>query len=191
MPTFDPNLFVEGIDQQSWDELNTSPDKPMVNRPLSGTYPPGSTYKPFMALAALELGKRTPMPAISDPGYFMFGNTVPRRQGRRPRHGGHVQVHRPILRHLLLPALGNDMGVDMMHDFMKPFGFGQITGIDLEHEKQGILPSTAWKRNRFKPRSSRNGIAGDTISLGIGQGYNSFTPLQMAHAVPSWPTTAS
>jgi penicillin-binding protein 2 len=182
MPTFDPNLFVEGIDQQSWDELNTSPDKPLVNRPLSGSYPPGSTYKPFMALAALELGRRTPASAISDPGYFMFGN----HRFRDDKEGGHgtVDMYRSIVHSCdtYYYVLSNELGVDVMHDFMKPFGFGQLTGIDLEHEKRGILPSTAWKRAAYRRPEQKKWYAGETISLGIGQGYNSFTPLQMAHA---------
>jgi penicillin-binding protein 2 len=182
MPTFDPNLFVEGIDQQSWDELNTSPDKPLVNRPLSGSYPPGSTYKPFMALAALELGRRTPASAISDPGYFNFGN----HRFRDDKEGGHgmVDMYRSIVQSCdtYYYQLANDLGVDTMHDFMKPFGFGQITGIDLEHEKRGILPSTSWKRAAYRRPEQQKWYAGETISLGIGQGYNSFTPLQLAHA---------
>ena len=182
MPTFDPNLFVEGIDQQSWDELNTSPDKPLVNRPLSGSYPPGSTYKPFMALAALELGRRTPASAIYDPGYFNFGN----HRFRDDKEGGHgtVDMYRSIVQSCdtYYYQLANDLGVDAMHDFMKPFGFGQITGIDLEHEKRGILPSTGWKRAAYRRPEQQKWYAGETISLGIGQGYNSFTPLQLAHA---------
>lgn len=182
MPTFDPNLFVEGIDSQSWEELNTSPDKPMVNRPLSGAYPPGSTYKPFMALAALELGKRTPMQSIRDPGYFWFGN----HKFRDDKEGGHgtVDMYKSIVQSCdtYYYLLANDMGVDTMHDFMKPFGFGQKTGIDLEHERSGILPSTEWKRNAYRRPEQKKWFAGETISLGIGQGYNSFTPLQLAHA---------
>jgi penicillin-binding protein 2 len=183
MPTYDPNLFVEGIDAQSWEELNTSPDRPLVNRPISGAYPPGSTYKPFMALAALELGKRTPASAISDPGYFWFGN----HKFRDDKEGGHgaVDMYRSIVHSCdtYYYLLANDLGVDTMHDFMKPWGFGQITGIDLENEKRGVLPSTAWKRSVYRKPEQRKWYAGETISLGIGQGYNTFTPLQMAHAV--------
>ncbi len=183
MPTFDPNLFVEGIDQQSWDDLNNSPDRPLVNRPLSGSYPPGSTYKPFMALAALELGKRTPAQVIHDPGYFWFGN----HKFRDDKEGGHgtVDMYKSIVHSCdtYYYMLANDLGVDAMHDFMKPFGFGQLTGIDLDHERAGLLPSTAWKRAAYKKAEQKKWYAGETISLGIGQGYNSFTPLQMAHAM--------
>jgi penicillin-binding protein 2 len=183
MPNFDPNLFVEGIDQQNWDELNNSPDHPLVNRPISGSYPPGSTYKPFMALAALELGKRTPNQTIADPGYFWFGN----HKFRDDKEGGHgmVDMYRSIVMSCdtYYYMLANDLGVDTIHDFMKPFGFGQITGIDLDNERRGLLPSTAWKRAAYKKPEQQRWYAGETISLGIGQGYNSFTPLQIAHAV--------
>ncbi|MBR7782254.1 penicillin-binding protein 2 [Undibacterium luofuense] len=182
-PTYDPNLFVEGIDQQSWNELNTSEDRPLLNRPLTGAYPPGSTYKPFMGLAALELGKRTPHQIYADPGYFTFGNHT-FKDDKPGGHGG-VDLYRSIAQSCdtYYYALANDMGVDMIHDFMKPFGFGQKTGIDLEHERTGILPSTEWKRRAFKKPQQQRWIPGDTISLGIGQGQNTFTPLQMAHAM--------
>ena len=182
-PTYDPNLFVEGIDQQSWTELNTSEDRPLLNRPLSGTYPPGSTYKPYMALAALELGKRTPSQAIADTGFFMFGGH--RFNDDKPGGHGIVDMYRSIVVSCdpYYYMLANDLGVDTIHDFMKPFGFGQKTGIDLEHEKTGLLPSTEWKRTAYKKAAQQKWYAGETISLGIGQGYNNFTPLQMAHAM--------
>lgn len=182
-PTYDPNLFVEGIDQQSWNELNTSEDKPLLNRPLTGAYPPGSTYKPFMALAALQLGKRTTTQAIADPGYFTFGNHT--FKDDKPGGHGMVDMYRSIVQSCdtYYYMLANDLTVDVMHDFMAPFGFGQKTGIDLEHERTGLLPSTAWKRSAFKKPEQKRWVLGDTISLGIGQGQNTFTPLQMAHAV--------
>jgi len=182
-PTFDPNLFVEGIDPQSWDQLNNSPYKPLVNRPISGTYPPGSTYKPFMALAGLETGKRTRSYAISDPGYFFFGNH--RFNDDKPGGHGMVDLHKSVVVSCdtYYYLLANDLGVDAMHDFMKPFGFGQLTGIDLEHERTGILPSTTWKRNYYKRPEQKKWYAGETISIGIGQGYNAFTIMQLAHAM--------
>ena len=181
-PTFDPNLFVDGIDQQNWDELNTSINKPLINRPLRGAYPPGSTYKPFMALAALELGYRKPSDAISDPGYFDYGN----HRFRDDKKGGHgiVDMYKSIVQSCdtYYYVLAAQMGVDTIHDFMKQFGFGELTGIDLAHERRGILPSTEWKRNAYKNPNQKKWYAGETISLGIGQGYNTFTPLQLAYA---------
>ncbi|MES2076046.1 MAG: penicillin-binding protein 2 [Pseudomonadota bacterium] len=182
-PGYDPNLFVDGIDQQSWSELNNSLDRPMVNRPLSGTYAPGSTFKPFMALAALETGKRTPSQAIFDPGSYTLGGHVFHDDLR----GGHgtVDMRKSIVVscNTYYYVLGHDMGIDQIHDFMKPFGFGQPTGIDLENEKTGVLPSQEWKRARFKGAAAQKWVGGDTISVSNGSGFNSYTPLQIAHAV--------
>lgn len=178
-PTYDPNLFVEGIDAQSWDALNNSPDKPLIDRPLTGTYPPGSTIKPFLALAALETGKRTPQWSFNDPGYFMFAG----HKFRDDKEGGHgwVDMYRAIVVSCdtYFYMLANDLGIDAISSFLKPFGFGQMTGIDLDGERTGVLPSQQWKLQALKERW----YPGDTISIGIGQGYNAYTPLQMAHAV--------
>ena len=183
-PGFDPNLFVDGIDSASWNELNTSLDRPLMNRPLSGTYPPGSTFKPYMALAALELGLRRPEQGIQDAGFFMLGG----HRFNDDKKGGHgyIDMYRSIVMSCdtYYYQLGNEMGIDRLHDFMKPFGFGQITGIDLEHEKVGVLPSQEWKRERFKKSKQTNKwVGGDTISISIGNGYNTYTPIQMAHAI--------
>ena len=182
-PTFDPNLFVDGIDSENWAALNESIDKPLLNRALRGTYPPGSTYKPFMALAALQTGKRTEKALISDPGYFMFGN----HRFRDDKEGGHgtVDMYKSIVESCdtYYYLLARDMGVDLMHDQMKPLGFGQITGIDILGESRGVLPSTEWKRTTYKKPEQQRWYAGETISLGIGQGYNNFTMLQVAHAM--------
>lgn len=182
-PAYDPNLFVEGIDQKNWDALNNSPDRPLLNRPISGTYSPASTYKPYLALAALETGKRRTTDTIFDPGYFMLGNH--KFRDVNPYGNGTLDMHKAIQisSDTYFYNLANDMGVDAIHDFTKQFGFGSLTGIDLEHERKGILPSTEWKRAAFKNPQMKRWIAGDTISLGIGQGYNSFTPMQMAQAV--------
>ena len=181
-PTFDPNLFVEGIDQENWQALNESIDKPLLNRALRGTYPPGSTYKPFMAMAALQTGKRAAGTVINDAGSWSFGGHVFRSHGD---HGlGPVDMHRSIVlsSNVYYYSLANELGVDTMHDFMKPLGFGQITGIDLNGEVRGVLPSQAWKRGYFKRPEQQKWFAGETISLGIGQGYNAFTMLQLAQA---------
>jgi len=181
-PTFDPNLFVEGIDSDSWQALNESPDKPLLNRALRGTYPPGSTYKPFMALAALETGARTPEQSIADPGYFMFGN----HRFRDDKEGGHgrVNMYQSIVQSCdtYYYILANDMGVDKIHDQLQRFGFGELTGIDIFGEVRGLLPSTQWKQKAYKRPEQQKWYAGETISLGIGQGYNNFTMLQLASA---------
>lgn len=182
-PTFDPNLFVDGIDVDNWRALNDSPDKPLLNRALRGTYPPGSTYKPFMALGALETGTRTASTTINDPGFWLFGNHRFRSHGESAM--GAVDLHKSIVKssNTYYYSLANEMGVDTIHDFMKPLGFGQLTGIDLSGEVRGVLPSQDWKRNTFKNPEQKRWIPGETISLGIGQGYNTFTTLQLAHAM--------
>lgn len=182
-PTFDPNLFVEGIDVENWKALNESLEKPLLNRALRGTYPPGSTYKPFMALAALETGTRSASTVINDPGYWMFGNHRFRSHGDGGL--GAVDMRLSIVKssNTYYYSLASEMGVDLMHDFMQPLGFGQITGIDLRGEVRGVLPSQEWKRNNYKRPEHKRWYAGETISLGIGQGYNNFTMLQLAHAM--------
>ena len=180
MPTFNPNLFIDGIDQENWAALNESIDKPLLNRALRGTYPPGSTYKPFMALAALETGKRSANTVIHDSGVYLFGN-----HRFRGHATGAVNMRSSIVRssNAYYYSLAHEMGVDTIHDFMQPLGFGQITGIDLRGELRGVLPSQEWKRKTFKRPEQQRWLAGETISLGIGQGYNTFTMLQLSHAL--------
>lgn len=181
-PRFDPNLFVDGITPDNWDVLNNSPDKPMVNRALNGAYPPGSTFKPFMALAALETGKRAASTVIADPGYFVFGNNT----FRDDKVGGHGMVD--MVKSIVVScdtyyySLANDMGIDLIASFMGKLGLGSKTGIDIEGESIGVLPSPAWKKKRFKKPEQQKWYAGETISIGIGQGYNAYTPIQLAHA---------
>ena len=182
-PGFDPNLFVDGIDTASWEQLNNSPDRPMVNRALAGTYPPGSTLKPYLALAALELGKRTQQQTINDPGYFIFGG----HRFRDDKPGGHgvVDMYKSIVISCdtYYYVLANDLGIDNIARFLARFGFGAKTGIDVEGEATGVLPSQEWKRKRFKRPEQQKWYAGETISVGIGQGYNAYTPLQLAQAI--------
>ncbi len=180
VPTFDPNLFVDGIDPASWQALNEDPDKPLNNRALTGAYPPGSTFKPFMALAGLELGKRTPEYTIQDPGHFSLPGVSHRWRDWKAGGHGAVNLHKSIVISCdtYYYGLGNDLGVDAIHAFIGQFGFGSRTGIDIEGEKPGLLPSSEWKWKRFKQKW----FAGDTISVAIGQGYNLATPLQLAFA---------
>lgn len=181
-PSFDPNLFVDGIDVDNWRKLNESPDHPLINRPLFGTYPIGSTYKPFVALAALEMGKRKAHERIPDPGYFEFGGQRFRNAGGAAY--GWTDMHRALVvsSDTYFYSLGPEIGVDALHDFSKQFGFGQITGIDLEGERRGVLPSREWKRKAYKNPSQQRWYAGETVSVAVGQGYNSFTLLQLAQA---------
>lgn len=183
MPTYDPNLFVDGISTQDWKALNDSPDHPMLHRAVYSAYPPGSTFKPFMALAGLELGKITADKEIADPGYFVFGG----HRFMDDKIGGHgrVDLHKSIVVscNTYYYQLAADLGIDAIAGFMAPFGFGERTGIDLPGEATGVLPSQEWKQRRFRKPEQQRWYAGETISVGIGQGYNAYTPLQLANAL--------
>ena len=179
-PGYDPNLFVDGIDTDSWDALNNSPDVPLNNSALRGQYPPGSTIKPFMALSALDSGTRTPTYSINDPGYFTLpGN---RHQYRDWKTGGHGKVD--MFKSIVISCdtyyygLATDMGIDAVHEYLEKFGFGKKTGLDMEGESGGLLPSQDWKKRRF----NQIWYPGDTVSVGIGQGYTLVTPMQLAYA---------
>lgn len=181
-PSFDPNLFVDGIDADSWRELNEDIDKPLLNRALRGTYPPGSTFKPLMAMAALNTGKRSPSLVIQDNLTYSFGGrTFGSAEGDR---AGPKDMRLAIVTssNVYFYSLANEMGVDLIHDQLEPFGLGRKTDIDLQGEVTGDLPSTAWKKKKFKRPEQQKWFPGETISLGIGQGYNNFTMLQLATA---------
>ncbi|MEW6118633.1 MAG: penicillin-binding protein 2 [Pseudomonadota bacterium] len=177
-PGFDPNLFVDGIDPETWKSLNESPERPMVNRVLRGIYPPGSTIKPLMALAGLELGLRRPADAFHDPGFFSLPNSRHRFRDWKPEGHGLVDLRRSIAQScdVYYYRLAVDMGIDRMHDYLAQFGLGEKTGIDLDNESSGLLPSRAWKQKRWK----KPWYPGETVIAGIGQGYHLTTPLQLA-----------
>ncbi|MEA3120914.1 MAG: penicillin-binding protein 2, partial [Paraburkholderia sp.] len=145
-------------------------------------YPPGSTYKPFMALAGLALNKRTPEFGFHDPGFYTFGGHTFRNDV--PQGQGWIDMNRAIMvsNDTYFYMLAHDLGVNAIANFMAPWGFGQITGIDIAGEARGILPSTDWKKKTYRKPEQQRWYEGETISLGIGQGYNSFTMLQLAHA---------
>ncbi len=178
-PGYDPNLFVDGIDTETWDALNNSPDVPLNNRALRGQYPPGSTIKPFMALAGLA-NSRSPSYTISDPGYFNLPGS--RHQYRDWKKGGHGSVD--MFKSIVISCdtyyygLATELGIDGIHDYLQYFGFGKKTGLDMEGESSGLLPSADWKRRRY----NQIWYPGDTVSVGIGQGYSLVTPLQLAYA---------
>ncbi|HXX86699.1 MAG TPA: penicillin-binding protein 2 [Casimicrobiaceae bacterium] len=188
-PGFDPNLFVDGIDPASWEQLNESPDKPLLNRPLRGAYPPGSSIKPFLALSALSSGKRTPTQAILDPGYYQIAGSAHRFRDDKPGGHGYVDMPRSIIVSCdtYYYTLAGETDIDDTFAFMSQFGYGKETGIDIEGELPGVLPSRAWKRERFSGKNyreeHRKWYLGDSISAGIGQGYNAFTPVQQAQAI--------
>jgi len=188
-PGYDPNLFVDGIDVANWELLNESPDKPLLNRPLRGAYPPGSTIKPFLALSALSSGRRTPAQTIFDPGYFQLPGAAHRFRDDKPGGHGTVDMYKSIVASCdtYYYILASETDIDDTYRFMSQLGFGQKTGIDIEGELPGVLPSREWKRQRFSGKEyreeHRKWYLGDSISAGIGQGYNAFTPVQLAHAI--------
>jgi penicillin-binding protein 2 len=178
LPTYDPNLFPGGIDPESWNYLNTAEEKPLLNRAMRGIYPIGSTYKPFMALAGLELGAVTADYVLNDTGVFQVGNHKFRDVTGSPKGLLSLRKSIAVSSDIYYYWLATQLGVDKIHDFMQQWKFGAKTGIDLVGEQTSILPSRDWKEARFK----EPWYVGDTPSLGIGQGYNAFTLLQLAHA---------
>ncbi|CAG0932704.1 partial penicillin-binding protein 2, partial [Planctomycetaceae bacterium] len=180
MPTFDPNLFVDGIDTESWNALNNSLDKPLINRPLRGIYPPGSTFKPFVALAGLEHGKREPPFSIADPGFYMLPGSSHRYRDWKPGGHGQVDVKRAITVSCdtFFYGLALDLGIERLTSFVSHFGFGKKSGLDMEGELSGLLPTPQWKAKRWKQKW----YPGETLITGIGQGYMLATPMQLAQA---------
>jgi penicillin-binding protein 2 len=180
-PGFDPNLFVDGIDPANWELLNDSPDKPLLNRPLRGAYPPGSSIKPYLALAALTSGKRTAAQTIFDPGFYQIAGAAHRFRDDKPGGHGYVDMNKSLVVSCdtYYYMLAGETDIDDTYAFLSQFSFGHKTGIDIEGELVGVLPSRAWKRERFKDKW----YLGDSISAGIGQGYNAFTPVQQAQAI--------
>jgi len=179
-PGFDPNLFVDGIDPATWRELNDSPDRPLINRALRGVYPPGSTIKPFMGLAGLELGVRRPGDSISDPGYFTLPGSSHRYRDWKKDGHGMVDLKRSITISCdtYYYGLANQMGIERMSGFLSQFGFGRKSGVDLDGELAGLMPTPEWKQKRFK----QPWWPGETVIAGIGQGYVLATPMQLAVA---------
>jgi penicillin-binding protein 2 len=179
-PSFDPNLFAQGIDPESFKALNTSLERPLFNRVLYGRYPPGSTVKPFVGLAGLEYGAKLANGKTWCPGFYQLKNQQHRyRDWKRSGHGS-VDLHRSVVEScdVYFYELALELGIDRMHDFLGLFGFGAPTGIDLGTESRGLLPSRGWKRNKY----NKPWYPGETLITGIGQGFTLATPLQLAAA---------
>ncbi|HCS77362.1 MAG TPA: penicillin-binding protein 2, partial [Syntrophaceae bacterium] len=178
LPSFDPNLFNSGIAREAWDKLQKDPLKPMSNRAIAGQYPPGSTYKMIVAAAALEEGVITPQTRITCNGSFELGNRT-YRCWRKHGHGP-VNLHRALVEScdVYFYTVGKMLGVDRIARYAKMFGLGEATGIELAHERKGLVPTRDWKLARMKEPWQ----LGETISISIGQGFNLVTPLQLAQA---------
>jgi penicillin-binding protein 2 len=175
-PTFDPNIFARGIRPQEWQELVGNPLHPLTNRAIQGQYPPGSTFKVVLAAAALEKGIVTPSTGFFCRGGLRFGG----RLFRCWKKGGHgtVDLHQALTEScdVYFYQVGQRLGVDTIADYARRLGLGRPTGIALAHEKGGVIPDTGWKRRVL----DAPWYAGETLSVAIGQGYVSVTPLQMA-----------
>ena len=185
-PSYNPNLFIDGIDTDTWKSLNEDWRHPLLNRATQGMYPPGSTFKPFLAMAALESGKLTQSTVLPAPGFWSIpGSTHQFRDAARGGHGSaNLNKAIQVSSDTFFYRLGYEMGVDRMSPYLAEFNLGKQTGIDINHEYAGVLPTRAWKEKRFarsKPQA-RVWQPADSVSMAIGQGYNTYTPLQMAFA---------
>jgi len=179
MPTFDPNLFVNGIDRKTYKTLSTSMDRPLFNRALRGQYPPGSTLKPFIALAGLEYNLITGHEEINCPGYYRLKNDGRKYRDWKKHGHGTTDMSKAIIQScdVYFYDLALQLKIDRMHDFLARFGLGKTTGIDIRGEAPGLLPSKAWKRKAY----NLPWFPGETLITGIGQGFTLTTPLQLSH----------
>jgi penicillin-binding protein 2 len=181
-PGFDPNSFARGLTRAEFAALNEDPDRPLFNRALRGTYPPGSTIKPVVALAGLEHGLVTPTTTRACPGWYSLPGSSHRfRDWKRSGHGS-VALIEAVAQScdIYFYALAAQLGVERLHEFLGRFGLGGPTGLDVGGEKSGLLPSTAWKRSAFKRAAQQVWFPGETVIFGIGQGYMTSTPMQLA-----------
>jgi len=180
-PSFDANLFVHGISAENYSEILNAPNRPLFNRALLGGYEPGSTLKPFVGLAGLELEVITPDKQVFSSGnYYMPGGSRPYRDWKKGGHGW-VEIHGALEQSVntYFYQLAYEIGIDAMHDYLAQFGFGDRTGLDLLGENRGVLPSRQWKRGQY----GLPWYPGETVIAGIGQGFNVVTPVQLATAL--------
>jgi penicillin-binding protein 2 len=189
-PAFDPNLFAVGMSTAQFSALQQDMDRPLFNRAVRGTYPPGSTIKPMLALAALETGATNLERKSMCYGFFMLPNTTHRYRDWKPEGHGEVNIHDALEQScdVYFYEISNDIGIDRMHDYLDRFGLGSETGIDVTGERSGLVPSTEWKRNAFSNRSDQRWFQGETVIASIGQGYMLATPLQLATATAALAT---
>ena len=185
-----PNLFAVGMSQSQFSALQQDLDRPLFNRAVRGTYPPGSTIKPMLALAALETGATNLERRTVCYGFFMLPNTTHRYRDWKPEGHGEVDIHDAISQScdVYFYEISNDIGIDRIHDYLTRFGLGSDTGIDVVGERSGLVPSTEWKRSAFRNRADQRWFQGETVIASIGQGYMLATPLQLATATAALAT---
>jgi penicillin-binding protein 2 len=184
LPTFDANKFARGISAADYRALIDSIDRPLFNRAIRGVYPPGSTIKPLMALAGLEYGVIEPADSVRCPGYFRLPGSRHRFRDWRKQGHGTVDMNEAVMTScdVYFYTLATTLGIERMHESMTHLGFGAPTGIDIDGEKGGLVPSPEWKRQAFKRREQQVWFPGETVITGIGQGFWLVTPLQLANA---------
>lgn len=189
-PAFDPNLFAIGMSSAEFNALQYNLDRPLFNRALRGTYPPGSTIKPMLSLAALETGATNLTRRHFCPGYYSLPGSSHRYRDWKPEGHGSVDLHDAIEQScdVYFYDISRDIGIDRIHLYLTEFGLGQFTGIDLSGESQGLVPSREWKRGAFRERADQVWFPGETVIASIGQGYMTATPLQLANAVAAMAT---
>lgn len=192
-PSFDPNLFAVGLSQAQFTALQADLDRPLFDRAVRGTYPPGSTIKPMLALAALEAGATNLTRKQMCIGYFSLPNTTHRYRDWRPQGHGRVDLHDAIEQScdVYFYEISVDLGIDRMHEYLDQFGLGKLSGIDVPGEKTGINPSRAWKQSAFSNPANQRWFHGETVIASIGQGYMLATPLQLASATATLATRGS
>ena len=183
-PTFDPNLFALGMSTSQFSALQNDLTQPLFNRAIRGAYPPGSTIKPMLALAALETGATNLTRKTVCRGYFMLPNTTHRYRDWKPQGHGEVDIHDALQQScdVYFYEISIDIGIDRMHYYLDQFGLGHSSGIDIRGEHAGLVPSREWKRNAFRERTDQRWYNGETVIASIGQGYMLTTPLQLAAA---------
>ncbi|MDJ0759889.1 MAG: penicillin-binding protein 2 [Woeseiaceae bacterium] len=183
-PTFDPNMFAVGMSRAQYASVSEDPDRPLFNRAVRGIYPPGSTIKPMLALAALETGATNLTRKTMCRGFFSLPNSTHRYRDWKPEGHGEIDIHEAVSQScdVYFYEISNEIGIDRMHDYLVQFGLGYQTGVDIGGERSGLVPSTSWKRQAFKSRDDKRWYDGETVIASIGQGYMNATPLQLAAA---------
>jgi len=184
-PTFDPNLFAVGMTTSQYSTLQNDLERPLFNRAVRGAYPPGSTIKPMLAIAALETGATNLTRTTLCRGYFVLPGTTHRYRDWKPEGHGEVDLHTAISQScdVYFYEISVDLGIDDMHDYLDLFGLGHASGIDIGGEHNGLVPSRDWKRNAFRDPADQRWFHGETVIASIGQGYMLATPLQLANAI--------
>ncbi len=183
-PSFDPNAFAVGMSSSEFRALESNPNQPLFNRAVLGKYPPGSTIKPMLALAALQSGATNLTRRTLCRGFYTLPGSTHRYRDWKPEGHGQVDLHDAIAQScdVYFYEISRDIGIDRMHEYLTAFGLGSATGIDVTGEASGIVPSRDWKRRQFSTRENQVWFPGETVIASIGQGYMEATPLQLAHA---------